>query len=242
MILFVSPHLDDAVFSAGALIADLARDYDVVIATVFTRSVTDPTGFALACQTDKRIPASVDYMALRRAEDARAAAELGARALWLDLPEAPHRSYDCAAALFGPRHECDDLAPVVAAIAPLVRQADMVFGPLGHGRHVDHLLVRDALDALSRSVLWLDLPYALRTPRAPDAAPPLRPRPAKPAALAAKLAACAAYQSQLDFQFGGDRGMCAAMSGAAECFFFPPDCGKPGLASSLFSKSNEAAQ
>jgi len=69
MILFVSPHLDDAVFSAGAFIARIARDHDVVVATVFTASMPAPTGFALACQTAKGIASDTDYMALRRAED-----------------------------------------------------------------------------------------------------------------------------------------------------------------------------
>ena len=44
----------------------------VVLLTVFTRSVPNPAGFALRCQTDKGLPATADYMALRRAEDAAA--------------------------------------------------------------------------------------------------------------------------------------------------------------------------
>ena len=76
--LALSPHLDDAAFSCGGLLASLAREgWHVVMATLFTASVADPTGFALACQLDKGLPAEVDYMALRRAEDVRAAAEAG---------------------------------------------------------------------------------------------------------------------------------------------------------------------
>ena len=65
--LALSPHLDDAAFSAGGTLHALARaGWRVVVATVFTRSVPDPQGFALACQLDKGLDASVDYMALRR--------------------------------------------------------------------------------------------------------------------------------------------------------------------------------
>ena len=68
--LFLSPHLDDVAFSCGGALLRLTDDPDwrVVLCTVFTASVPDPQGFALRCQTDKGIPAEVDYMALRRTE------------------------------------------------------------------------------------------------------------------------------------------------------------------------------
>ena len=225
MILFVSPHLDDAVFSAGALIARLARDHDVVVATVFTASMPAPTGFALACQTDKGITADIDYMALRREEDKRALDTLGARPVWLDLPEAPHRGYGSPSALFGPRHVTDDIAPVAAALAPLVAKSDAVFGPLGHGGHVDHHLVWDALDSLGDAIRWLDLPYAIRAPRAPDAEPMLHPVPTTPDDMKAKFSACAAYESQIGFQFGDIAAMRAALAAAPERFAAPRGTG-----------------
>ena len=74
--LALSPHLDDAAFSCGGLLAGLsAAGWRVVVATVFTASVPEPKGFALACQTDKGLDPSVDYMALRRTEDAAALAD-----------------------------------------------------------------------------------------------------------------------------------------------------------------------
>ena len=222
MILFVSPHLDDAVFSAGALIARLARDHDVVVATVFTASIPAPTGFALACQTNKGIAADTDYMALRRAEDKRALDALGARPVWLDLPEAPHRGYGSPAALFGPRHATDDIAPVADALAPLVAEANVVFGPLGHGDHVDHHLVRDALDSLGGAIAWLDLPYAIRAPRPFDAAPMLHSVPATLDDMKVKLSACAAYESQIGFQFGDTVAMRTALVVAPEQLATPP--------------------
>ena len=90
--LAISPHLDDAVFSAGGALARYARDgWRVVVATVFTASVQNPSGFALACQMDKGLSAEIDYMALRREEDAAACRVIGAVPAWLPFPEAPHR-------------------------------------------------------------------------------------------------------------------------------------------------------
>ena len=85
--LAISPHLDDAVFSAGGTLAHLATaGWRVVMATVFTASVPEPKGFALACQLDKGLSPEVDYMGLRRDEDLTAADELGVEAV--HLPDA----------------------------------------------------------------------------------------------------------------------------------------------------------
>ena len=59
--LALSPHLDDAAFSAGGTLVRLAAGgWQVVMATVFTASVADPQGFALACQLDKGLSAEVE--------------------------------------------------------------------------------------------------------------------------------------------------------------------------------------
>ena len=72
-VMAVSPHLDDAAFSVGGTLAALAAaGHQVTVLTCFTASVPHPAGFALACQLDKGLPADVDYLALRRAEDAAA--------------------------------------------------------------------------------------------------------------------------------------------------------------------------
>ena len=213
-VLAVSPHLDDAAFSVGGTLAALAdAGHEVVVATCFTRSVPDPTGFALACQTDKGLAPDVDYMALRRAEDTAATAVVGARPVHLPLREAPHRGYDSAPALFaGVRADDVVWQDVLAALEPY--DADLWLGPQGLGSHVDHLQVVRAVAALRRPTLWWrDAPYALK---APDA----RPSPDLPAGLVEVALpedrgrrgnACACYATQLGFQFGGEEGMRAAL-------------------------------
>ena len=216
-VLAVSPHLDDAVFSAGGALATAVADgHAVVVATVFTQSVDRPTGFALSCQTDKGIDADLDYMEVRRAEDADACARIGAEAVWLNLPEAPHRGYTSAPSLFdGVRDDdrdawravCDRLAPLVAS-----RRPDLVLTCQGLGGHVDHAHTVRAVGALTEGMpelvsWWYDLPYALRNPDA-DAAPALPDRlqhvglPLSIEAVTVKLDACAAYASQIPYQFG----------------------------------------
>ena len=210
----MSPHLDDAVFSVGASLAGLVdAGHDVTVVTCFTAGVPDPTGFALACQTDKGLAPDVDYMALRRAEDAAATAVLGASPVHLPLREAPHRGYDSAPALFAGVHP-DDVAwqDVLAALGSY--DADLWLAPQGLGSHVDHLQVVRAVAELDRPTLWWrDAPYALRSPGAlpsPDL-PTALVEVALPEDRRRRGDACACYATQLGFQFGGESGMRTAL-------------------------------
>lgn len=220
--LLLSPHLDDAVFSCGGTIATLVRNgWRVVVATVFTRSVHPATGFALACQRDKGLGDDVDYMALRRDEDADAIAILGAETLWLDLPEAPHRGYATAAALFSEFVSEDGVAASLETILDRTMQElnpDLLLAPAALGGHVDHRRVLDAVIALGgdrAAAFWRDVPYIIRDPDVAVAKPELafleNIRLPIPAALDLKIDAAAAYRSQTGFQFGGDEQTAAAL-------------------------------
>lgn len=191
-----------------------------MMATCFTATVLPATGFALACQLDKGLGAEVDYMALRREEDRQAAAILGVTDLrWLDLPEAPHRGYASAPALFGPVHDgdtiwrdlADRLRALIAETAP-----DQIFAPQGLGNHVDHQHTIRAVQSLVLDVptAWYrDTPYAIRDP----SAPPIVDAPAAPTipiatTLDRKIRAACVYASQIGFQFGGPTGVATALS------------------------------
>jgi LmbE family N-acetylglucosaminyl deacetylase len=229
--LALSPHLDDAAFSCGGTLARLARmGWSVTLCTAFTRSVPQPSGFALACQLDKGLGPEVDYMALRRAEDAAACAQLGARPHWLDLPEAPHRGYADAPALFAPPQRSDGVvAPLTRALLSLLdMEPDLVLAPQAVGGHVDHVLLVRALRAVLPPHLpvlwWTDFPYCLKPhshPARPFAADMAAwPDVAVEGDAAARHRACSAYRTQLGFQFGGEAGLRKALAeaGAVERF------------------------
>ena len=211
MTLFLSPHLDDAIFSTGAQLASLPAG-DSIVATVFTQSVPNPRGFALACQISKGFAPEVDYMALRRAEDETACELVGAKAEHWTFPEAPHRGYENPQMLFG-----DVLASdvVFRDIATQLREAiarhnvQTLYYPFGVGGHVDHLQVIDAVELVAADypdvqfVQWLDQPYVARSgfevlaeaPKARTVDWVDTPQ------LSRKLQACAAYTSQVQYQF-----------------------------------------
>jgi LmbE family N-acetylglucosaminyl deacetylase len=190
--LFLSPHLDDVVFSCGGLAARLADEgWHTVLATAFTRSVA-------------QAPDAAD-MASRRAEDLIAAERLGFdEALWLDLPEAPHRGYD-SAALFGAIRPDDTVVEPLAACLARLNDAlapSLVLAPQGLGSHVDH---RQVIAAVLRGVppgrvaFYRDAPHAIHAPDAPP--DPGVPRAASvvvpiETTLDRKIAAAQAYTSQ----------------------------------------------
>lgn len=218
--LFLSPHLDDVAFSCGAALARLASDgWRCVLATAFTRSVPEPSGFALACQTDKGLAPGIDYMRLRRSEDAEFARIVGVHDLrWLDFAEAPHRGYRSAAELFGRPSPDDDVLPMLCERLQAVcteLQPQLLFAPLALGLHVDHVQLRRAVLRLSRdaAIAWYrDVPYAMRTELPAPAAPLALPTGPH---LRVKLDGCAAYGSQIGFQFGSAERMREALAAFA---------------------------
>ena len=192
-----------------------AGDPPIALALSPHLGVAEPHGFALACQLDKGLDAGVDYMALRRGEDARACDMIGAEPVWLPFREAPHRGYHSAAALFAwPRP--DDA--VADAVAPALRglldtwNPSLLLAPQAVGGHVDHLALVRALLASEPTVpilWWQDYPYAIRRERCVE---PLARTfegldtvrvPLDETSRAAKGRAALAYASQLGFQFGG---------------------------------------
>ena len=215
-IVFLSPHLDDAAFSCGGLMARLAdAEWHVVHATLFTETVPDPSGFALECQLDKGIGEEVDYMALRRDEDHTFAERIGASSIVHGpFPEAPHRGYSSPDALFGPVRGDD---PVVEPLCDYLRTLlqrhapDLLVSPQAIGGHVDHVQLVNAvsrvasLDLCPPVVWYRDAPYAIDHPRTDS--PFSHVSELDPIAvsigpvLQRKIDGAAAYASQLELQF-----------------------------------------
>jgi len=152
-VVYLSPHLDDAVLScAGRIARERAQGARVTVWTLFTADepAVAPSPFAETLRRWWNLPAG-EVMAARRQEDLEACAHLGARALHGGWAEAPYRLdadgrplYDSLDRLYGAVDDADDpleadLAERFAALA-----GRRVVAPLGVGGHVDHLLVRRA--------------------------------------------------------------------------------------------------
>ncbi|HXG02249.1 MAG TPA: PIG-L family deacetylase [Candidatus Binatia bacterium] len=148
-LLVISPHLDDAVFSAGGR---LAAHPGAVVVTVFAGRPLAAAGLT-PWDADCGFAPGEDVIGRRRREDRRALARLAARPHWLDFADSQYGASPLPAA-------------VAAALAEVVRRerARRVLFPLGLF-HSDHRLVSDAvmtLVPLHPGIEWEayeDVPY-----------------------------------------------------------------------------------
>ncbi len=209
---YVSPHLDDAVFSCGGLIArQKARGDEVVVLTVCAGDppVGELTPFAY--DLHRRWGGEGSPMGLRRAEDHVACGRLGAAVVHLPIPDAIYRRsahgeafYPDSASLFGAMMAGDAprIDETAAALERAIPSESEVYVPLGVGGHVDHLLTRRAAERLFLPRWYYrDLPYALHDPSRPPAHPPERATEASVTLgeeeIEIWVAAAAEYHSQL---------------------------------------------
>ncbi|MBU1172172.1 MAG: PIG-L family deacetylase [Proteobacteria bacterium] len=165
-VVVISPHLDDAVLSVGALIARLvAEGRRVEVWTIFTHP---PKSTKLA--KDRR--GFGDYIT-RRAEDERALARLGAGYRWLDFSERiwGEPSLSSAWHVFRTPPSAAFFAnsqTLTQTIVSLLNDsAATVYVPLGIGNHYDHVEVAFAslkglleCSAFDRLRFYEDVPYA----------------------------------------------------------------------------------
>jgi len=209
---YISPHLDDAVFSCGGLIArQTARGDEVVVVTVCAGDppVGELTPFAY--ELHRRWGGEGSPMGLRRAEDLVACGRVGASVVHLALPDAIYRRstqgealYPDSASLFAKPSPVESarIDEAAGALERAVPQESEVYLPLGIGGHVDHLLTRHAAERLIRPRWYYrEVPYALRPAAVGTQAAPEGATEASVALAEAEIeiwaAAAGEYHSQL---------------------------------------------
>ncbi|MGD2252942.1 MAG: PIG-L family deacetylase [Anaerolineales bacterium] len=210
--LYLSPHLDDAVFSCGGLIAQqTAKGQAVTVVTVCSGDPPPGPLSPFAQELHGQWNAGSSPMASRREEDSAACGRLSAAVVHLEIADAIYRRsaggqprYPSEAAIFGPLHpEEDKLVEALAAmLQPLCPEPWHVYCPMGIGGHVDHRLTRLAAERLSRPLCYYhDLPYAARGKSLPDdLAMPVGEAQVRPLAeteIGAWVAAASKYGSQI---------------------------------------------
>lgn len=210
----VSPHPDDAVWSLGGRLAKWAAAGEpAVVVTAFDGPGPLDPAEPWRAVADPRV---------RRAEDEAALAGLGSRRISLGLPDAAVRTsgsqcrytYSHPRRLFGPPSPRDaELADLLAArLRPWLAAAAEVHAPLAAGRHVDHVLVREAVARIAppRIAWYEEFPYPLR---ARDVSG-LRERreSLRPADLEQWLEGAGRYASQARILCGGVPGLRAALT------------------------------
>lgn len=170
---FVSPHLDDAVFSCGGLITRQVSEGAAV--TVLTVCAGDPPPGEVspfAASLHARWGESRAPVGSRRAEDRIACGRLGASVIQLGLPDAIYRidpqgkpMYAEEKSIFGALAPSDQSTIEIAKdlLLPYCSSDQRLYCPVGYGGHVDHRLTRLAAERTGTPIwYYMDMPYVAR--------------------------------------------------------------------------------
>lgn len=191
---FISPHPDDAVFSAGGLIAYLAPKTRVTVINVFTSGDKGP--YTLSSRVHLILNKVFDARELykkRREDDRKVLNKLGVRIINLGFVEALYRKTKTENFFLA---NLGKLIPEIISLYPTFRfhvlggniskkdkdlvfsiarklkeviadeKDTLVFCPLAYGSHVDHLIVKKAVKTSFKKVIfWEDLPYSFKKRR-----------------------------------------------------------------------------
>jgi LmbE family N-acetylglucosaminyl deacetylase len=168
--IYISPHFDDAVLSCGGLIWE--QTHTGIPVEIWTVNSGDPPP-GPDSELMKRMHAiwqtgsAEETVALRRLEDLSAAREVGATVRHLNMVDAIYRRTNIGSLLyshdvFDPIHhqEIGIVEETTIRIAQGLNDQDTIVCPLALGGHVDHVIIRSALECLFRPLLYYeDVPY-----------------------------------------------------------------------------------
>lgn len=171
-IVVFSPHLDDAVLSAGSLISYLTQQKkNVEIVTAFTEgSHVSSAAIERILKTAKFTDIDV-YFEERRKEDIRAISALQVpKVTHLGFTDAAWRKIDDTTPLY-PATQLGTIDPrdqktheqLVEKFRAVLGATDnvAVLAPIGRGKHVDHQITRNvAFAAFPQTVFFQDFPYS----------------------------------------------------------------------------------
>jgi LmbE family N-acetylglucosaminyl deacetylase len=169
--IYLSPHLDDAVLSAGGLIYDQVQSGMPVEIWTFMAGYPPEGEFSQFAQLQHYMwgfPTAQAAINARREEDRNAAAIVGARTVHIDFLDCIYRRGSNGEWLYSdislpPQAEDAALPDQIArVILDRIQPEDSVVCQLAIGSHVDHLLVRQGAEKTHVPLLYdIDIPYYL---------------------------------------------------------------------------------
>jgi LmbE family N-acetylglucosaminyl deacetylase len=176
MLVCLSPHFDDAVYSLGAMLAQAkAQGEDVHVITIMAGEPTQLPDSPIVADLHARWQTGASPVKARLTEDQTALQHLGVTKHYLTIPDCIYRTDDACNALyadetslFGGIHPADSAPTQLRALdlqtilgVPL--SDCTLYAPLAVGDHVDHHVVRQwalsLADEAHALYLYADFPY-----------------------------------------------------------------------------------
>jgi LmbE family N-acetylglucosaminyl deacetylase len=208
-IIYISPHLDDAILGAGATLSAIAQLGSKI--TVLTVFAGEPIGISNDVQ-------------MRRQEDILACQELGVVSKHLDFLDAIYRKdgrgkniYPTLSSVIEAPADEDELVREIGRILAPSIEKEKIIAPAGRSRHVDHQILRKVCDEyLSPFAYYDDYPYFAGSATKLVSFIPKLPRQAikiqvNKQSLMFKAKAVDRYMSQLEFLFGSNANVHSAI-------------------------------
>jgi LmbE family N-acetylglucosaminyl deacetylase len=211
--IFISPHLDDVVFSCGGFIWEKVAQGDAIeVWTIFAGIPSQDEFTPFAQSLHARWGVGMEAIEMRRDEDAKACSMLGASYRHFDFLDCIYR--------FFPGHDVpvvegeEDLFQSDYHLEPQlfnqisesmcvnIPEEVQFVGPLALGDHIDHQLVKCALHQVRPAACFFaDYPYAGKIEDIGSVVPHRLSQkhfqPISPSALKAWQEAIASYQTQI---------------------------------------------
>jgi LmbE family N-acetylglucosaminyl deacetylase len=172
--IYLSPHLDDAVLSAGGFICEqTASGIEFEIWTIMSGIPPgmELTQYAKGMHDQWGTGTPEETIRHRRDEDRKAASIVGARTVQLDFLDCIYRRGRDGTALYSDIHSAPDKADeeltsqIADALMARLKPDDVILCQLAIGGHVDHVVVRSAAEMLARPLIYCaDIPYLFNYP------------------------------------------------------------------------------
>src|SRR5687768_4670926 len=172
--IYLSPHLDDAVLSAGGLIYEQSHaGIPVEIWTFMCGYAPEEavSPFAQLLHNMWGFSSAEETVRMRREEDQKAAAIVGASVIHFDFLDCIYRrgadSEWLYSDVFTPPRPEDAAIPaqIAETISSCLEPEDVLVCQLSVGSHVDHVLVRQGAELLEHSLRYdIDVPYIFYKP------------------------------------------------------------------------------
>jgi LmbE family N-acetylglucosaminyl deacetylase len=215
--IYLSPHFDDAALSCGGLIWEQVQSgAQVTILTVCAGDPPEGPFSELAKELHDRWGTGEDAVEIRSRENQESCQVLGARVVDLQIPDVIYRRSPIDGSPIC-KSDADIMSDIQAVEMPLVGvlknelisnipQDCEIVSPLALGGHVDHRLVRSAVELLGRPInYYADFPYLVDFDEQQiDAAGPQHHRiyPISQAGLRGWQASIAVHRSQISTFWG----------------------------------------
>lgn len=174
-VIIFSPHLDDAILSTGSLMHYLSNNrVEVSVYTFFTKPSKIRSTLVGKLLRQSGFTNSYDYFKARRKEDRSVLKKFGhIKVSHLGLIDAAWREISKKAlypsSTIGVPNKRDlktqkAIIKKMESLAILTNQT-MIFAPIGRGKHIDHIFVRDgAVKVYKKIIFYSDFPYSQQYP------------------------------------------------------------------------------